>query len=100
MTIAIRRSPKKGYAKIGRLRNCMGKRIEYLDAMRGLTMTLVVIGHIFAYCMNHGNIINTELTNLRLPLFFFVSGFLVYKNDLVWNFRNMYSFLQKKFRQQ
>lgn len=78
----------------------MVKRLEYLDAMRGFTMTLVVIGHVFAYCMKHENIINAELTNLRLPLFFFVSGFLVYKNDLVWNARNMYSFLQKKFRQQ
>lgn len=78
----------------------MGKRIEYLDAMRGFTMTLVIIGHVFAYCMNHGNVINTELTNLRLPLFFFVSGFLVYKDDLIWNFRNLFSFIKKKFRQQ
>ena len=31
----------------------MTKRIEYIDALRGLTMLLVVTGHIYSMCFMH-----------------------------------------------
>lgn len=67
----------------------MGKRIEYIDAMRGLAMLFVVIGHVFFFSFKHTeNIICTILSNeIQIPLFFMVSGFLVKvpKSDY-WSF--------------
>lgn len=54
------------------------KRIEYIDAMRGLAMLLVVIGHFFTWTLANNNanifcsIINAQL---QIPLFFMISGF-------------------------
>lgn len=61
--------------------------MEWLDAMRGFTMLLVVAFHV----AQHSYGITPRLTAsfpllllLRMPLFFFVSGFLAYKADMVW----------------
>ena len=57
----------------------MGKRIGYIDAMRGLAMLLVVIGHVFYFSLCHlDNVIMRILSEeVEVPLFFMVSGFLV-----------------------
>lgn len=57
----------------------MAKRIEYIDAMRGLAMLLVVIGHVFVFSFkNEGNIFFQVLSaEIEVPLFFMVSGFLM-----------------------
>lgn len=57
----------------------MGKRIEYIDAMRGLAMLFVVIGHVFFFSFRHTeNVIYLILSNeIQIPLFFMVSGFLM-----------------------
>ena len=62
----------------------MNKRIEYIDALRGLTMILVVIAHINSYTFKAENVFEyTSLTGFlslfRMPLFFFVSGYIAYK---------------------
>lgn len=47
-------------------------RIEYIDLMKGICITLVVIVHCnvsFPY-----EILNNLLQNLRMPLYFFLSG--------------------------
>jgi len=56
----------------------MGKqRIEYIDAMRGLTMILVVYSHICGMCLGDRWMgWNDVLFLLRLPCFFFISGWL------------------------
>ena len=58
----------------------MTNRIKYIDAMRGLAMTLVVIGHVCLFSFNtDDNIVQRILCGeLELPLFFFVSGFLIH----------------------
>ncbi len=76
------------------------KRIEYLDALRGFTMILVVLTHVanFDFGVNviqDGNF-HFYLKQFRMPLFFFVSGFLFYKNNFVWNLTNIKTFLSKK----
>ncbi len=56
-------------------------RIEYLDALRGFVMLLVVLGHVPMYCYHHLNGISfsTIPSTFHLALFFFISGwFAVY----------------------
>ena len=54
----------------------MTKRIEYIDALRGFVMLLVVLGHIPMYCYHQVGDISFSLifTTFHLPLFFFISG--------------------------
>lgn len=75
-------------------------RIEYIDAMRGFTMILVVLNHVAGFCLNiDGSIpsLNTYFYEFRMPLFFFVSGFVLYKASITWNFLHTFNFLKKKF---
>ena len=54
----------------------MNRRIEYIDAMRGLAMTLVVIYHFFTGSFHYSNAFNYAINNtLQIPLFFMISGF-------------------------
>lgn len=82
------------------------KRIEYLDAMRGFTMILVVLGHVVWYGFNYpkDNSFQYTFYNIfayfRMPLFFFVSGFILYKQDFEWNLQTTKSFLTKKLKVQ
>ncbi len=76
------------------------KRIEYIDAMRGFTMILVVLNHVAGFCMDIDGetpSFNTYFYEFRMPLFFFVSGFVLYKNNIRWNLSFVSSFLKKKF---
>ena len=56
----------------------MGKqRIEYIDAMRGFTMILVVFSHVCSMCFGDKSMGYNEVFFLfRLPCFFFISGWL------------------------
>jgi fucose 4-O-acetylase-like acetyltransferase len=76
------------------------KRIEYLDALRGFTMILVVINHValvdFGVNVYSDNTFHAYLQQFRMPLFFFVSGFVFYKKDFIWNFVNSLKFIKKK----
>ena len=58
------------------------ERLEWLDAMRGFTMILVVAYHVaqfgFDQTVKHSSSLSF-LMLFRMPLFFFVSGFLAYK---------------------
>ena len=65
-------------------------------------MILVVLTHVanFDFGVNviqDGNF-HFYLKQFRMPLFFFVSGFLFYKNNFVWNLTNIKTFLSKKNR--
>ncbi|MCH5328272.1 MAG: acyltransferase family protein [Coprobacter sp.] len=55
-------------------------RIGYIDAIRGITIILVVYSHILlaARIPIHTSKINDLLTTVRMPLFFFISGYFVY----------------------
>lgn len=77
------------------------KRIEWIDAMRGFTMILVVTNHIqiisFSQAFSWSSTMPL-LTLFRMPLFFFISGFLVYKASTVWSFSNFAKLVGKKVR--
>ncbi|MBR2881902.1 MAG: acyltransferase family protein, partial [Prevotella sp.] len=78
-------------------------RMEWLDALRGFTMIMVVANHVsllgFEQEWKHSSALSF-LILFRMPLFFFVSGFLAYKASQVWNLRELGYLLLKKMRVQ
>lgn len=78
-------------------------RLEWLDALRGFTMIMVVANHVagmgFGEEWKHSSSI-PFLVLFRMPLFFFVSGFLAYKASQVWNLRNLGQLVTKKLKVQ
>ena len=78
-------------------------RLEWLDALRGFTMILVVAYHVaimgFDESWKHSSSI-PFLILFRMPLFFFVSGFLAYKVSQTWTAGNLGTLVLKKLRVQ
>ena len=73
------------------------KRIEYIDALRGFTMFLVVVMHVSGICFDppEGSF-HDILMIVRMPMFFLISGFVFYKAGRVWNMETIVAFLKKK----
>jgi fucose 4-O-acetylase-like acetyltransferase len=70
------------------------KRIEYIDALRGFTMILVVFAHINLFSLDFTNsFVNSIFISFRMPLFFFISGFIGFKL-MSWD-RNTYLAMNK-----
>ena len=69
------------------------QRIEYIDAMRGFTMILVVYSHVCNYCLGDKWMgWNDVFFLFRLPCFFFISGWLFEPvRESIW------SVVKKKF---
>ena len=82
----------------------IGNRIRYIDAMRGFTMFLVVYSHVMFWTFRKTSLTGWSVSSLfatfRMPLFFFVSGFLMYKKNAFYNKQSLGSFLRKKGRVQ
>ena len=79
------------------------KRIEYIDAMRGFTMILVVYIHVIMFGYHTGTNpigFNDLFVKFRMPLFFFISGWVLFKKEFIWNTTNTCDFLKKKFNVQ
>lgn len=79
------------------------QRIEWLDAMRGFTMILVVAYHVaqFGFCESEKISASLPFVVLfRMPLFFFVSGFLAYRETWVWTRQSFCSLTWKKIKVQ
>ena len=76
-----------------------GGRIQYIDALRGFTMILVVFQHIATYCWHindKGISIHDYLMQIRMPMFFFISGFVLYRSSVTWDRKQVTSFFRKK----
>ena len=74
------------------------QRIEYIDAMRGFTMILVVYSHICSLCI--GDMWmgwNDVFFLFRLPCFFFISGWLFEDISLQWNSVTIKNTIKHKF---
>lgn len=74
------------------------KRIEYIDALRGLTMILVVFAHVelTSFELNTPTFINSLFMSFRMPLFFFISGFIGYKASIRWDWPTWWQMSKKK----
>ena len=58
------------------------KRLLYIDCLRGFSMILVVYHHIITFGMpqiSPGSFLSEFFILFRMPLFFFISGFVSYK---------------------
>ena len=78
-------------------------RLEWLDALRGFTMILVVAYHVCQQGFMMPVKVSSSMPFLvlfRMPLFFFVSGFLAYKTNLTWNLPTLGRLVGKKIRVQ
>lgn len=74
------------------------ERIEYIDAMRGFTMILVIYSHVCVFCFKEYFIgFNDILMLLRMPCFFLISGWLFYKKDRVWDKPTVRQVIHNKF---
>ena len=76
-------------------------RLEWLDALRGFTMIMVVANHVCgsAFFVPYKASASMQLLILfRMPLFFFISGFLAYKAGQIWDACYLWESLKKKFR--
>lgn len=70
------------------------------DALRGFSMFLVVIIHVFL-CMDlpgDSTILGAFITSFYLSLFFFISGFFSYKEIARWNIVSLKSTLLQRFK--
>lgn len=75
-----------------------GNRVEYIDALRGMTMILVVYSHVALWCFDNLNMAyNDVFMKFRMPTFFFISGWVFFKVDRIWNKETIQSILKKKF---
>ena len=76
----------------------MKKRIEYIDALRGFTMILVVFSHVelASFKIDPPLFINEVFMSFRMPLFFFISGFIGYKVGVEWTSKTWLTMSRKK----
>ena len=83
--------------------NSIKPRLGWLDALRGFTMLLVVTNHValksFGMQIRWSAALQFFLL-FRMPLFFFISGFLAYKASRIWNARTLGELTLKKLRVQ
>lgn len=75
------------------------KRIQYIDAMRGFTMFLVVVAHVYTFSFGwNGTFLSRLFLTFRMPLFFFISGFVAYKVRETWTHDQYHRMLWSKIR--
>ena len=74
------------------------QRVKYIDALRGFTMLLVVLQHVLTFSFGI-QAYDTALTNIfvsfRMPMFFFISGYIAYKASVIWD-KHLYKYNLKK----
>ena len=60
-------------------------RLPHIDALRGLAMLMVVYSHLLTFSMGGitPSLVGQFMNELMLPLFFFISGFCMFKSNFV-----------------
>ena len=73
------------------------KRIAYLDAIKCLAIMIVIDLHVLKLCgVNHYDALSSQMIYAPvLPLFFFVSGFLAYRQSI--NVKDCWNNIRRKF---
>lgn len=75
------------------------RRIEYFDLLKGIAIFLVVMGHVLTMCIRDIDSAFTFkiISEVHMPLFFFISGYLTYKANASGTF--LKPDLWKRFKQ-
>lgn len=74
------------------------QRIKFIDAMRGVTMILVVYAHVLQTTIGNHNVFAGQLfATFRMPMFFFISGFVAFKAIDRWSTDFFRQMMGKKF---
>lgn len=79
-----------------------GKRTLWLDALRGFCMFLVVYMHISNFSIGLGvseSVVMQVIFTCFLTTFFFISGYVSYKDSEIWTVRHILLKLKNKFMQ-
>ena len=79
--------------------NKSSERIQYIDALRGFTMILVVFAHVETFgffSFGYETIVGRLFQSFRMPLFFFISGYIAYKKDRIWSRETCLQLAKKK----
>ena len=81
---------------------CKENRMQWVDAMRGFSMLIVVLGHVLLSMGigGYGSFLSSVLLTFRMPLFFFVSGFFSYRLIEWWNRERILDILKRKCQAQ
>lgn len=75
----------------------LNSRMQYIDRLKGLAILLVVMGHVFLYTYGQPDMLaNRYITSFHVPLFMFVSGYLVYKENQIYTLKQL-SYKLKNF---
>lgn len=73
------------------------QRLEYVDIMRGIAITLVVVGHIIQFNgIPMNNSVFEFIYSFHMPLFFAISGYVIQKVTKIESWRQYGVFLKKK----
>ena len=73
------------------------KRLEYVDIMRGIAITLVVVGHIIQFNgIPMNNPVFEFIYSFHMPLFFAISGYIIQKVTKIESWSQYWHFLKKK----
>ena len=56
----------------------VANRISFIDQLKGITILLVVIGHLIEHNAGRDNFLWTFIYSFHMPLFMFISGYLAY----------------------
>lgn len=73
-------------------------RVEYIDALRGFIMFLVVYHHVAYWGMDDLDLgYNESFRKFLMPTFFFISGWLFYTNNRSWDKMTILCIIKKKF---
>lgn len=76
----------------------MNNRLGYIDAIRGFAMLIVVYGHVNFFSFKITPFIGTITGAIQMPLFFFISGCLVYKANSQCSIKSSCLKLWDKFK--
>lgn len=79
--------------------NKPNSRINYIDGLRGFTMLLVVLGHVMNtsfHIVGYNSTLGSIILTFRMPMFFFISGYIAYKAIKYWTPTNYICMLKKK----
>lgn len=73
------------------------KRLEFIDVMRGIAITLVVAGHLIQFNgMPKDNPVFEFIYSFHMPLFFAISGYITSKVTNINTFSEYVAFLKRK----